>query len=836
MRSSFTRVLLGLVLLVFFSGKSLFSQASSVEIYKDIKKFGVLANVLYVAAHPDDENTRLISFSANHLSARTTYLSMTRGDGGQNLIGHEIRDMLGMIRTHELLEARKIDGGHQLFTRANDFGYSKTAAETFNIWNRDEVLSDVVWAIRKVKPDVIINRFNTDTLRPNHGHHTASAILAVDAFDLANDPKAFPEQLNYVDPWQPRRIFFNTSWWFYGSRENFDKADKSKMINIDIGSFDQVTGESNSEIAGRSRSMHKSQGFGSAETRGESPDYLDLIKDANGEIPKSIFDGIDVSWNRIPGGSAIGIKVDALERSFDFKDPSKSIPQLMALYKSIQALPDSYWKRIKVEECEALIKNCLGLFLEARTNKFIVSPGQELLINLEVINRSKINVVMSDVYVTGIDSILSFNELLKYNQVLLKEFPITIPEKLSIPYWLSDTPTEGLYNVSNQQKRGLPADPPPIVANAKFLIEGEPFTFEVPVSYRIIDPAEGEIYKPLSITPPVAIDFEDQFLIFNKSQERVIHMTLTAIQDSVTGFLNLKSPGSGWKIIPERIPFSLTNSGESIATSCLITAPDNLSNTTLQPIIEIGDLKFHHKAEKIDYNHLPYMSIVRDATVQLRSIDIKIMKRPIAYIQGAGDDVAGGLRQIGFDVDEIDPTQISSAFLNKYQVVILGVRAFNTIESLAYKNKILFDWVKSGGTLIVQYNVNRGLVTEEIAPFPLTLSRDRITEENSPVTILSTEHPVFRFPNKIETTDFDGWVQERGLYFPNQWDAQFTPLLEMNDTNEKPTKGALLVSPYGEGFYIYSGLSWFRHMPAGVPGAYRLLSNLIALGYKNSKS
>ncbi|HUR30379.1 MAG TPA: PIG-L family deacetylase, partial [Saprospiraceae bacterium] len=669
-----------------------FSQLNSAEIYKDVKKFGVLASVLYVAAHPDDENTRMISYLSNHLSANTTYLSLTRGDGGQNLIGSEIREMLGIIRTHELLEARKIDGGSQMFTRANDFGFSKSPAETFNIWDRKEVLSDIVWAIRKIQPDVIINRFNTDITRPNHGHHTASAILSNEAFDLASDKKAFPEQLQYVDPWQPRRIYFNTSWFFFGSREDFEKADKSNMVRVDIGAFDQVKGESNSEIAGRSRSMHKSQGFGSAETRGESMDYFDLIKDTKGIVPKTIFDGIDITWNRIPGASGIANKAKELDLTFDFRSPSKSIPLLLDIHQSILALPDSYWKQVKLSECEKLIRNCMGLFIELRTSQFRSSPGTIIPVTLEVINRSEVEVILDDI-VSPTDSIISFKAPLAYNQVFLKDIQFEIPDKLSIPYWLKELPKEGMYTVSDQTMRGKPSDPPAVMAQVHFNIAGQKLKLEVPVIYKIIDPAEGEIYRPIFITPPVTVDLESNVLVFAQGQERSINVTMTSVKDSVSGILDFKIAEPGWKVTPDQIPFSFSRSGESIAITCIVAPPDFAAEATLQPEIIIGDKSYHHTITTIDYEHLPFMSIVRDASVKLKSLDIKIIQRPIAYIEGAGDDVDKALEQLGYNVDIVDPGNISMSLLNKYQVVILGIRAYNTVEELAYKNKILFDWV-----------------------------------------------------------------------------------------------------------------------------------------------
>ncbi len=822
--------------LLFSSTPSLLAQKGSDDIYKDIKKLGVLANVLYLAAHPDDENTRMISYLSNDLSVNTTYLSLTRGDGGQNLIGPEMREMLGVIRTHELLGARAIDGGSQLFTRANDFGYSKTPAETFNIWDRDAVLSDVVWAIRKVRPDVIINRFNSDTSRPNHGHHTASAILSEEAFDLADDRSAYPEQLPMADQWQPKRVFWNTSWFFYGSREAFEKADKTGMIGIDIGAYDQITGESCSEIAGRSRSMHKSQGFGSAETRGESLDYLILVKDADGAVPTSLFEGIDITWNRVKNGKTIGNRVSLLESSFDFRNPAASIPQLVKIHKEISALSDPFWKKIKLAECEELIKSCLGLYIEARTDKFKASPGSSLPITLEVINRSAEIVSLVSIRNMNADSIIYLTEPLPYNIEYTKEIQLTTPGALSIPYWLEAAHSEGMYTVDDQMMRGIPSNVPAINLEINLTVEGKSFLFHTPVVYKTVDPAKGEVMRPLSILPPVTVASGDEVLVFRKGESREVQLTLTAVEDSINGVLKLNTPGAGWKVAPETIDWTFSQAGESVTVVCTITPPNNTSAASLIPEIIVGEHVYHHKINTLDYTHLPYMSVVRDATIQLQSMDIRTTPRTIAYLQGAGDDVPASLRQIGYKVDVVEAESISTASLNNYEVVILGVRAFNTIESLAHKNKILFDWTAEGGTLIVQYNVSRGLVTDDFSPYPIKLSRTRTTEENAPVTILEGSHAAMQYPNQINADDFNGWVQERGLYYPNEWDEHFTPLLEMHDTGEDGTKGALLVTPYGDGYFVYSGLSWFRHLPAGNPGPYRILSNLISLGYKPAKS
>jgi hypothetical protein len=433
------------------------------------------------------------------------------------------------------------------------------------------------------------------------------------------------------------------------------------------------------------------------------------------------------------------------------------------------------------------------------------------------------------------DTLFPIDQILSYNNGVTKPMDFTVPDHLSIPYWLASTPAEGMYVVDNQLDRGVPSDPPAMEAQVLVKVGAHLIPFTIPVIFKTVDPAEGEITRPVYITPPVSVEIKSEALVFNQGENRTIPVHLTAIADSVQGKVRLLAEGKGWKITPETVAFSFSKSGETQTIQCVITPPAIASRAVLKPEIQIGVNRFHHKISSIDYDHLPYMSVVRDASVPLQSLDIKTTHRPIGYIVGAGDDVPASLRQIGYKVEELDPATVSAEILSDYQVVILGVRAFNTVDALSHKNNVLFDWVEQGGTMIVQYNVNRGLVTEEIAPFPITLSRDRITEENAEIKMLHPEHTALLFPNKITPADFDGWVQERGLYFPNKWE-NFTPLLEMHDTGENPVQGGLLVAPFGNGYYVYSGLSWFRHLPAGNPGPYRILSNLISLGYKNNKS
>ena len=372
-------LLLSLFSLFLFNG--LYSQApekwNSAKIYHEIQKLNFLGSVLYLAAHPDDENTRLITYLANHGKANTAYLSLTRGDGGQNLISPEIRELLGLIRTQELLGARQIDGGKQFFSRANDFGFSKNPDETFRIWEKEKVMEDLIAVIRYWQPDIIINRFDHRSPGKTHGHHTASAMLGVEAFDMAADPKVFPNQLSRLPLWQPKRLFFNTSWWFYGSQKAFDEADKSKLLQFEVGVYYPLLGKSNNEIAAESRSMHKSQGFGSLGVRGSETEYLELLK---GDLPENnnLFAGINTTWSRVKGAEKVGALLKKVESNFSMQSPYTVLPDLLLALKELEKLQDSYWKREKLKDIKLIIKQSLGLFQEAVAMESAATPGENI--------------------------------------------------------------------------------------------------------------------------------------------------------------------------------------------------------------------------------------------------------------------------------------------------------------------------------------------------------------------------------------------------------------------------------------------------------------------------
>ena len=802
------------------------------EIHHDIKKLNFLGSALYIAAHPDDENTRLISFLANDVKARTAYLSLTRGDGGQNLVGPEIRELLGVIRTQELLAARDTDGGSQLFTRANDFGYSKHPDETLAIWNKEEVLGDVVRAIRKFKPDVIVNRFNHRNPGTTHGHHTSSAMLSFEAFDMVGDAAIYTETAKQYGAWQPKRLFFNTSWWFYGSRENFEKADKTNLVEVETGNYYPSLGLSNGEIAALSRSMHKSQGFGSTGSRGNQTEYLEFLK---GDFPSdksNIFSGINTTWSRLESGGAIGKILSQVEKEFDFNNPSASVPQLIEAYSLIKQLNDTHWKKIKTQEIEQIIVDCLGLYLEARADQQNVSAKGNVIVTIEAINRSGITVKLNSVSspIIQFPSQLVATPLPQNERYTTKsvENTFNITEN-STPYWLDRKGSLGMYHVQNKDLIGLPERDHLFPVDFNLTVSGKSISIQRNIVYKFNDPVKGEVYRPFEVLPDATTSIEEKVLIFSSESPKQVPVVIRAGRDNITGTINLNHP-EGWTVSPSQHTFSLDKKGTNQTVIFTVTPPKKQSEGYIKPLVQVGDTYHTKELVTIDYDHIPYQSVLLPSQAKVARIPIEKKGESIGYINGAGDAIPESLKQIGYSVTTIDPKQISLENLQSFDAIVVGIRAYNTVGELSFKQPILHQYVEQGGTLILQYNTNRRLVTQDIAPYPLKLSRDRVTNEFSEVTILSKKHPVLNQPNKITQEDFKGWVQERGLYFPNEWSPEFTPILGMNDKDYPETKGSLLVAEYGKGHYIYTGLSFFRELPAGVSGAYRLFANLLSLG------
>jgi len=803
---------------------------TSAEILLQLKKLNVLGSVLYIAAHPDDENTRLLAYLANEKLYRTGYLSLTRGDGGQNLIGDEQGVDLGLIRTQELLAARRIDGAEQFFSRAFDFGYSKSPEEALKFWGHDKILSDVVWVIRKFRPDVIITRFPT-TGEGGHGHHTASAILAGEAFDAAADPTKFPEQLTKgVTVWQAKRILWNT---FNFSGTNTQSNDQFKM---DCGDYNPILGKSYGEIAAASRSQHKSQGFGVPAQRGSVIEYFKTIK---GTAPvNDLMEGVNLDWmwlssvdHQNQDGVGVKNKINSIIKNYSVENPEKSLPALVDLYKNMEAMPDDgYWKNKKMEEVKELVQNCSGLFMDATTNTQYAVPGDSLKINLVVNNRSGANVLSADAHVN--DDYIIFDQL-KKNINSTKTYGMVVRHNTrpTQPYWLENTMDKGSFNVTDQQQIGK-GETDPFSVVFSMLIEGREFKFTKPVRYKFTDPVKGELYQPVTILPLAEVNYSSNvFLaINNKPVEIGTHVKSNlpvASTFTVTKQTSLKVKNAA-------NPFTFKSStdnkvnNESSVFSFNGVEGDYVEEIKLQASDGAG--VFQQYKKNIEYDHIPSIVYFHEATAKLSKIDLKTEGNYVGYIPGAGDKVPEALIAMGYKVVTLKESDMKAANLKQFDAIVTGVRAYNTNEWMNNVYDDLMQYVKDGGVLLVQYNTSNqiGPVKAKISPYPFNISRNRITDEEAKVNFLIPGHPALNHPNKITDKDFDGWIQERSIYHAEKPDTAYKAILSMKDPGEKEQDGSLIIANYGKGRFVYTGLVFFRELPAGVPGAYRLFANLIA--------
>ncbi len=824
-------IVLTIVLISFQSFSQSQQQLTSSEILQGIKKLNVVGSVLYIAAHPDDENTRLLAYLSKEMKLRTGYLSLTRGDGGQNLVGKEQAELLGMIRTQELLAARRIDGAEQFFSRANDFGYSKNPEETFSVWKKDTILSDMVWIIRNFKPDVIICRFPT-TGEGGHGHHTASALLAMEAYSAAADPTRFAWQLRFTETWQVKNIFWNT---FNFGGTNTTSPDQ---IKVDVGGFNSLLGKSYGEIAAESRSMHKSQGFGSAKTRGEQIEFFKQLK--GDSVKTGLFDNVDQTWNRLGSQNDIISKVNSCITDFDPESPSKSISALIAIRSSLQSLSAtnnmiSYWKNLKLKEVENLIVNCAGLWLEASANNYSGIPGKKTEVTTQVLNRSDATIkIMSIVYSQNSDTVAEIP--LKKNDLKTFKRSITLDKKTpySNPYWLKSLHDEGFFTVKDPMMILQPENSAALSVLFKVNIEGVDFQISRSLVYKSVDPTKGEIYRPFEVLPSVAVNFSARAFTFRNGKPSKIQLTVTANTDSIYGKVIVNIP-AGWKAEPSSFDLESTNKNNNRIFETTITPPTINSEGFASVIVIANGDSISKGIKRIEYDHIPYQFMLTDAKSKIVSADIKLAGLNIGYIPGAGDDVAECLTQIGYNVTILTDEMLSKINLNGFDAIVTGIRAYNTNDWMQNHNEKLLEYIKQGGNYIVQYNTNNriGPLIAKISPYPFTISRERVTDENAEVSFVDANNSALNFPNKINQDDFKGWKQERGIYFASDLDPTYQKILSMNDPGEKANDGSLIIAKYGKGNFVYTGLVFFRELPAGIPGAYRLFSNLIGLPKNN---
>lgn len=818
---------------------------TSADIYLRLKKLNVLGTVLYVAAHPDDENSRLIAYLAKGRLYRTGYLSMTRGDGGQNLIGDEQGVELGLIRTQEMMAARRVDGAEQFFTRAYDFGFSKSTEEALKTWDHEKILSDVVWVIRKFQPDVIITRFPPDS-RAGHGHHSASAVLAHEAFDAAGDPNRFPEQFKYgVKPWKATRILWNS--FNFGPGFNTTSEDQMK---IDVGGFNPILGKSYGELAAISRTNHKSQGAALTPARGESMEYFTLVagEPARGDP----MEGVVTTWDRVPNGHEIGLLVDQVVKDFSLTAPEKSVPGLVGIYKAISQLPDGNWKTQKLKEVRDLIADCSGLWLEAVVSSPYVAQGDPLQVTFVVNNRLNADMAAREIRLETPEAWMMMtpaasvapgvrkdevdfdtvwhqsldgdkNYYFSKSIVVLRSHPVTQP------YWLAEPMSVGHFNVSDQRLIGNPQSPPAYEAEFDLVVDGQEMTFTRPVQYKYTHPVKGEVYEPLTVLPRATAQFDPELLVFGDGEKKEFDAT---VQDR-TGHGH--PPALGLTAAPALSIQAVGGAALGDPSWTAKPAGKETAVVTVDGVFdENGQKDTAEELRTIAYEHIPRIDYFKPAMEKFTIADIKTSGHRIGYIEGAGDKVPEALRQMGYEVVTLRERDLASlSYLQQFDAIIAGVRAYDVHPWLAGRHAVLMEYVKEGGNFIVQYNRgDLGQMKSTMGPYPFAVANIRVTDETAKVNFALPEHKVLHFPNTITDSDFDGWIQERGIYFAGQADTGYQEVLSMKDPGESEQKGSLIVANYGKGVFVYTGLVFFRELPAGVPGAYRLIANIIALNHK----
>ncbi|GHB81742.1 PIG-L family deacetylase [Persicitalea jodogahamensis] len=805
---------------------------TSGEIFLDLKKLNVLGSAMHIAAHPDDENSLLLAYLAKERLVNTFYLALTRGDGGQNLIGSEQGEYIGIIRTQELLAARRTDGAQQLFTHAYDFGYSKTREETLDFWGKDLILGDVVYLIRKFRPDVLIARFPPDE-RAGHGHHNSSAYLAHEAFKISGDPTKFPEQLKYVKPWQPERIVWNT---YSRGFQNNAPTDGGEYVEVDLSGYNPILGKSYSEIAASSRSMHKTQGFGSAPNINLRKDFMLHV---DGKPAKAdLFDDVDLSWNRVKNSGKVSQMIQKAIADFDLTQPSASVPALVEIYKELETLDSKdFYVRKKKEEVQELIKESLGLWFETNPADYSASPGGKATVNIKVVNRSLTPVTLKSIKMTGAAFDSTLNVSLNSYEALQFDKTIGIPKNLAItqPYWLrKPIKDRKVFQFDNPDLVGKPENDPELETAYTFFIEGSTFTFTSPWKYKSVDPSEGEIYRPFELRPAVTVNLSEQVFVFADQQPKSVDLLLKANEPNMKGKIAFDLP-KGWKAEPAQLDFSTKDKYEEKIYTVKVTPPtgDSEGKMAVKVTTDRGTLSYSLRS--VEFRHIPTQTLFPPAETELVKLNIKNLAKKIGYIAGAGDEVPAALRQMGTEVTMLDEKELGKD-LSLYDAIVVGVRAYNTEDRLGFYQQKLLDYVKNGGTMVVQYATARngflsnGLKVENMGPYPFDISRDRVTDENATMKFLNPNEPLLNNPNTITQKDFEGWIQERGLYFASGFEKNYTPVFASKDPGEEEQRGSLIYTKYGKGIYIYTGISFFRELPAGVPGAYRLFANLISAG------
>lgn len=849
-----------------------------------LRRLGPTQRVLMIAAHPDDENTSVLATLALGGGVDVAYLSLTRGDGGQNGIGPELQESIGLIRSEELLAARRLDGATQFFTRAYDYGFSKSAEEAFLHWPRDSVLKDVVTVIRRYRPDVVVSVF-TGTPRDGHGQHQAAGILAREAFEVAGDPSRFPELTAAgLPPHRPAKLYL--------SRWGGDAP--ASATQLQTGVYDPLFGRSYHQIALESRGRHRSQDMGRALEPGPASVMLQRV-DGDGSPEPSIFAGLDTTLAQRARRIGARAALEALEAyddvvlriraAYNPLDVEKLVPELVRaaqlLDRAERALGtggasagpgreavEGLRFHIASERADVFeaLRLAAGIVVDAIADSERLVPGGEFDLELIVWNgggrpvtvRTLEPVLPAGWTATSQDELPG--EPLPPGQLHTRRFRVRVPADAppTEPYHLRSPRDGDLYRWPDDfGLRGMPFQPAEVRARALVALGGVELPIELEATHRVVRRNEGESRRPVRVVPAVAVALDPAVAIVPLSGDLVakaasstrrtaspasrpglaFRVRLTgAARDGIAGTLRLELP-AGWRAEPAQVPVRLRTAGESRQFEFVVTPPADLApgEHRVAAVFEAEDgRRYTRWYEEIDYPHIRPLARYHDAAAKVQAFEVAVPQGiRVGYITGAGDEVPGALRQLGVALDVIDPADLATVDLSRYDVLVTGIRAYEHRPEIRTHNARLLEWVEAGGTLIVQYN-QYTFSQGGFAPYPLQIARphDRVTDETAPVRILDASHPVVSYPNRIGPADFEGWVQERGLYFPRTWDERYTPVLEMSDPGEDPLRGAILVAKYGKGTYVYTGLAFFRQLPEGVPGAYRLFANLLALGEK----
>lgn len=819
---------------------------SPAAIGQELKSFATLGSVLYVAAHPDDENTQLITYLARGRGYRTAYLSDTRGDGGQNELGPEFGERLGVARTQELLAARRLDGGRQFFTRALDFGFTKDVNETLRIWDRKEVLGDVVRVYRTFRPDVVVAGMNPVQTPGQHGQHVASAVLAIEAFKISGDPTAYPEQIKEgLTPWQPKRIVQNARF-FGGGRGGGNTPPAPGTIRLDAGGDDPVTGESFGTIANRSRGQHKTQfglNFGAAGGGGGGGPAPQSFTVINGDpATNDIMDGLDLSFGRFPGGAEIAKLADETAANFKVEDPAASVPALLAIRAKLATLGgDATVVGEKRAQLDRILQACLGLVVETTVPNAEAVPGEMLKLHHTAVMKSSVPVRWMGVRFPREDgsSEAGYKEALVSGQPSSHDTTeLLVPQTpVSQPYWLREESVAGMFVVKGRDVKliGTPENPAVMPIEYLFEVGGQTLAIKTEPVQLVAGASEAQAKRRLVAIPPVTLNLPLSVALFAPGATKSVAVEVTAARAGTTGTVKLEAPaGAGWKISPANLSFDLKTVGEKVSVTFDITAPAQPVTGEFTAVATVGKNSYTNGRFEINYRHLPVQLLLPPTRLKVAAFDLKTRGQKIGYIPGAGDSTAENLTEMGYQVVTLSGFDLTAEKLKGLDAVVIGVRAFNERRDLEANLPGLFAWVEQGGTVIAQYNRPAGNLAKTLGPYPLSINGNapdlRVTDENAAVIFLAADHPALNIPNKISKTDFDGWVQERGAYFPSKWDEHYVPLFAMSDPNEQQPDSSVLVAQYGKGYYVYTGLAFFRQLPAGVPGAYRLFANLVSLG------